>query len=160
MNEVHKVTARKLRSLAKVARAITANGDQVVQGVLNLVARDLEARADALDPPKPDIEEPLAFASVVKTRSGTLYVRLGAAQILPWGSGEDLRTWDQLDVVEVLRVGVGEAPTAAADNAHAQGFDDAVNYMRRTLIQLRSSAITAERKDADDKALEAVEVMR
>ena len=74
----------------------------------------------------PAIEEPLAFASVVKVRSGELWVRLGAAQSLPWGSGEAMRSWSQLDVIEVLRVGVGEpqaaeptAPELAAEAAHA-----------------------------------------
>jgi hypothetical protein len=57
---------------------------------------------------KPTVEEPQEFASVVMDRSGKLWVRLGATQPLPWGSGEAMRDWAHLDAVEVLRVGIGE----------------------------------------------------
>ena len=82
----------------------------------------------------PAIEEPLAFASVVKVRSGELWVRLGAAQSLPWGSGEAMRSWSQLDVIEVLRVGVGERQFAAHEGdveaaqaeAYSRGYEEGV----------------------------------
>lgn len=65
------------------------------------VADDIEAQV------KPAIEEPLAFASVVKVKSEQLYVRTGALPVHPWESGEDSCSWSDLDVVEVLRVGLG-----------------------------------------------------
>lgn len=42
---------------------------------------------------------------------------------------------------------------------YQQGFDDCALHFRQQLIQLRSSAITAERQDAYDKAIEAVEAL-
>lgn len=105
---------------------------------------------------KPAIEEPLAFASVVKVRSGELYVRLGAAQALPWGSGEAMRHWNHLDVVEVLRVGVGEQDDAYG-NGVLQGRRVACIMVKLWLQKQLSAAIGAERKDVLEKAIKAVE---
>lgn len=174
--------------------------------------------------------EPYDFASVVRVKTGTSFVRVGAVSNRPWVSGEERRNWDELDVAEVLRIGVGEVPptpaeieqviqdvtekersnhtadvaervarevvgrlvqrlpatmfrtrdidmdeepseieaasaaewsrldAANADNdAYQQGIKDERDRLRKRLIQFRSSAITAERKDAFDKAIEAVE---
>lgn len=53
----------------------------------------------------------------------------------------------------------GEPLAAAPSPTWQQGFDDCALHLRKQLIQLRSSAITAERQDAYDKAIEAVEAL-
>lgn len=70
---------------------------------------------------KPTIEEPTGFASVVKARdtiqanytTGLFWIRT------PDGWVDDAsacqRAWAQLDVIEVLRIGVGEAPASTEE---------------------------------------------
>ena len=82
---------------------------------------------------------------------------------------------------EVLRIGVGDSHPSAFDlanmadesarldavneleDARAEGFKTGKHYTKAYMLQLlrkkRSEAITAERKDAFDKAIEAVEAI-
>lgn len=123
---------------------------------------------------KPAIEEPLRFASVVRVKSGALFVRVGALQALPWASGEALREWDQLDVDEVLRVGVDE-PLAGWEKellgvqerrdieadaykvGERTGAAILAGQIHHRLQKLLTEAITSERKNAYEKALQVVE---
>jgi hypothetical protein len=70
--------------------------------------------------PQPAIVEPLWFGSVVKVKTGAMFVRVGAMERHPWVSGECSRSWDEMDVVEVLRVGIGE-PVLKPEGV-AEGF--------------------------------------
>lgn len=146
-----RAAATAIRNLAEL------ESDEGTKAAVLSIASQLEEQV------KPAIEEPLAFGSVVKVRYGTLYVRLGAALALPWGSGEQLRSWDQLDVVEVLRIGIGEAIRPAVGDVEPEytedyeaGFSAAVYKVRGCLQLLMVEAITSERKSALDKAYAAV----
>lgn len=57
--------------------------------------------------------------------------------------------------------GPGVAAPSSPDTheSYMQGRQDTARYLRKQLIQLRSSAITAERQDTYDKAIEAVEAL-
>jgi hypothetical protein len=105
---------------------------------------------------KPAIEEPLAFASVVRVKTGSMFVRVGAMERHPWVSGECARSWDELDVLQVLRVGLGDDSQSAVDDAYLRGRRDFAASLRRQLIQLASSAVTAPEKRCYDTALSQV----
>lgn len=107
---------------------------------------------------KPSIEEPLAFASVVRVRSGSMFVRVGAMERHPWVSGECARSWDEMDVTEALRVGLDVAPEETENYKH--GVKDTIYAIHGKVQLLRAVALTAERKDAYDNVIRAVEELQ
>lgn len=130
---------------------------------LDLMAEDVEAQF-----PKPAVDEPEQFGSIVRAKSpqdpqADLLWTPTPRRRHYWMSVSGLcEVWSELTEVEVLRVGVGELPSksqkAAQDNdAYLQGYGDFAAKVRRDLSALRAEAIGAERKDAYDKAIEVVE---
>lgn len=118
---------------------------------------------------KPSVEEPEAFGSIVRA------VCLGGTEPQLWqrsyGDGKHywesatgvFDVWSDLTDVEVLRVGLGEVPSdsqkAAQDDAYVLGAADMKARVRKQFIQLASSAITSERKEAWRQAIEAIEAL-
>lgn len=119
-------------------RALELAVERLAQTPMQVAAQILTHLRDSIEEQvKPAVEEPFEFGSVVSTRTDGLFVRLGAAMALPWGNGGALRTWDQLDVVEVLRVGIGEPSneqqaaakyetTVALGEAYSRGYHEGV----------------------------------
>lgn len=125
----------------------------------------LQSLADSIwEQVKPAIEEPLAFASVVRVKTGSMFVRVGAMERHPWVSGECRRSWDELEVVEVLRVGLEDGrllTDAEIDQIRDQGIESGgaivAGRIHNRLLKLLGEAITSERKSALEKAIQAVE---
>lgn len=119
---------------------------------------------------KSAIPEPIAFASVVRDETGARFVRVGALIKQPWRSGEERRSWDELDVAEVLRIGVGEpggkskkalsAYDEGYGNGQYAGFSQALESVAGKVSALRSEAITAERKNAYEVVLDILAEMQ
>jgi hypothetical protein len=123
----------------------------------DLIARQIEEQV------KPAIKEPLDFATVVRVNTGAMFVRVGAMERHPWVSGECARSWDELDVVEVLRVGIGDDPGDVAPEEtsdYMYGAQDTISAIHGKLQLLRSEAITSERKQAYDVAIRTVEELQ
>lgn len=131
---------------------------------LQLMAEDVEAQF-----PKPAIEEPREFGSIVKARdtregqresSGLFWVR----QASGWFDDVLGRRcpWEYLTDVEVLRIGVGERPDVAPEETddYKLGVSDTTYDILTKLRVLRSEAITSERKNAYDVAIKTVEAMQ
>lgn len=131
--------------------------------------------------PKPAVEEPTAFGSIVRAvcAHGTEYQLWQRSPMQGkhyWESEHGIvEVWSDLTHVEVLRVGIGEpaVPTDADEFMESTGFSpreepggDAASYcqgrdafaakVRREVSALRAAAIGAERKDAYDTALALV----
>jgi hypothetical protein len=116
---------------------------------------------------KPAIEEPTEFGSIVRARHPTDPDGVAAElwQMSPthgqhyWQSeSEQLAVWSELRGPEVLRVGIGEQPLAAwelnlLDGQALRGIEDVVARGIRVLEGFRDQAITAERKDAYQNAI-------
>lgn len=118
MNDVHKVTARKLRAFATAIRAERyAPHEFGVREAMAAEAVELDRRADELDPPKPAIEEPTEFGSMVRSPwngRDRVWIRVNRGH---WeeetGIGAE---WSELHSPEVLRIGVGPEPLAEWEN--------------------------------------------
>ena len=139
----------------------------------------LRALADSIEEQvKPAVEEPKEFGSIVRA------VCLGGTDPQLWqrsyGDGKHywesetgvVDVWSDLTDVEVLRVGLGEPvnvhtfmteagfdSTPAQDDAYVLGAADMKARARKQFIQLASSAITSERKEAWRQAIEALEAL-
>lgn len=126
----------------------------------------LRALADSIEEQvKPAIEEPTEFGSIVHAsdKEGRTFnaVRVYEGAKKPWNSGTAWYGWWELNVHEVLRVGIGEdrdvAPEETSD--YIYGVHDTISAVRRKLQALRDEAITAERQNAYDKAIKAMEAL-
>lgn len=127
--------------------------------------------------PKPVVAEPEAFGSVVRATTKGLRCKWQRSPLNGthyWQSEfGDVEVWSELTDVEVLRVGLGE-PTrdySATEDldpdcdceqvAYRKGVDAGWNAARgRIHVRLRElleEAITSERKNAFEKAIQAVE---
>lgn len=137
----------------------------------SLGANSRIARQVAEQMPKPAIEEPTAFGSIVragwpnqpKGSEHPLWQRTHHVGNHYWANEfGDVEVWSELTDVEVLRVGVGETAGAKAiKDAQADAYRAGAAVFKGRVIavlrSLRNVAITAERKDAYIKAIEAVE---
>lgn len=145
-------------------------------GEFTKVADDIEAQVEPTDPVEALVQEYARrdwdVASADEETATWKYfitpsrLREFAAEVLRIGVGE--ATYPHPDGVKKSEASDGAAlpvrrdgePLAAAPSpTYRQGFDDCALHLRKQLIQLRSSAITAERQDAFDKVIEAVEAM-
>jgi hypothetical protein len=177
-------TAHKLRSAAAAILADAARqADARLADSLTYEAGEIQARADSIEEQlKPVIEEPTEFGSIVRAGSPQDAPATEFDLWTPtprrkhyWMSQSGLcEVWSELTDVEVLRVGIGDAlPTTAAElgrmsvaahiqkraeeHACAKGAERAKTVHLMRLRDLRAGAISAERKDAYDKAICAVE---
>lgn len=108
---------------------------------------------------KPAIEEPTKFGSIVSAPLDgervlwTPNPRVGAHY---WISATGFsEVWSELTDVEVLRVGLGDVVDVVS--IAIQGYSDAKSDALAKLRVQRSGAITSERKNALEKAIQAVE---
>lgn len=135
------------------------------------VADDIEAQV------KPAVEEPTEFGSMVKatcTRPSTTGTAAGLFWVKIRGFWMDdcagiSRRWEELDAIEVLRIGAGAenpildrlADSPTLEDARAEGYNDGVEATKSAAISLllikRERAITGERKDAYEKAIADIE---
>lgn len=137
---------------------------------LQLMAEDIEAQLP------PAVDEPLAFGSLI--RAGSPRVTAILWQKAPDRRGQhywesemgDVEVWSELTDVEVLRVGLGEPESVATQisrmsrfaheadkDAFDAGFDACRAGAHQKLCALLADAITSERKNAYEKAIQAVE---
>jgi hypothetical protein len=123
--------------------------------------------------PKPAVPEPKAFGSIVRASIGALEDVLWQRTPMNgkhyWESETGaVEVWSELTDVEVLRVGLGESDPLnpaemfqseqdALNNAFDAGFSACRSVVHQTLRAMHESAITAERIDALEKAIQAVE---
>jgi hypothetical protein len=112
---------------------------------------------------KPAVEEPEDFGSVVRaaapdwTTRPLLWQKTPAAGKHYWESETGvIEVWSELTNVEVLRVGIGTESSTPHSDDYLEGRQDIAGAIRQDIAALRAEAITAERKDAYDKALAAV----
>lgn len=124
----------------------------------------LQELADAIEQQvKPAVGEPQQFASVVKARdiimttypTGMFWTRVSGGIWIDDVAGTE-REWDKLDVVEVLRVGLGDPssePTGEFEAGYWACQADAHGKLQKQLAE----AITGERKNAYERAIQAVE---
>jgi hypothetical protein len=107
----------------------------------------------------PPVDEPEEFASVVRAgidglSDRVLWQRSASSY---WFSETSRRaTFADLHHPEVLRVGIGDDPRPAQDDAYLCGRRDFADRVRRDLVQLKSSAITAPEERCYDSALATV----
>lgn len=143
--------ARVLRAAIKIARSLVG-GDATPMKRLIELADSIE---EQVKPPK--VDEPEVFGSIVRATEGYgtwLWQKTPAQGKHYWESETGAHTvWSELSDVEVLRVGIGDSNEPSR---YEQGFVDFGGAVRRDLSVLRADAITAERKDAYDKALATV----
>lgn len=118
---------------------------------------------------EPVIEEPTEWGSIVRARrvgtgsEDTTLLRWQRRYQEVWESepAGDLgilheSSWEYFTDVEVLRVGVGGQRFAEDNPDWFDGFKDRGARDLAALMKLRADAITAERKDAYSKAIEAI----
>lgn len=116
----------------------------------------------------PAIEEPQEFGSIVRAAAPhhhrALWTRSPMTGDHYWMSEKGYaEVWPELTDVEVLRVGLGdERPLQlVAEDAQLKGFVagryDAAAQIHYRLQTLLAEAITSERKNALEKAIQAVE---
>ena len=107
-------------------------------------------------------EEPEGFGSIVRARSRSKLTMLGHPSPLNgrhyWESESGaVEVWSELTDVEVLRVGVGGSSEAEFAEAYLEGGRHLASKIHFRLTELLSEAITSERKNAYEKAIQAVE---
>jgi hypothetical protein len=107
---------------------------------------------------KPAIEEPTEFGSLVRARSfgplSMLWQRSPVNGKHYWESENGaVDVWSELTDVEVLRVGIGENDDFAVGEAFTAGVRNTVARGTRVLKGFRDQALTAERKDAYQNAI-------
>lgn len=123
----------------------------------NATNGDLPSHPPLDDAGNPWLEEPIEFASVVREKTGMLFVRTGALLPQPWESGAESRKWSDLDHPEVLRVGIGEpVSTDAHDAAYVKGREDFAGAAREEIEHLRAVLITGPERRVADTALALV----
>jgi hypothetical protein len=173
-----------LEDPAELARWLHAHAGQMPQtwfaraDQLDAIAHQIEEQV------KPAIEEPTG--DVLVFLGGEYWQKDPDADGKWIGSFDNTHaTWEQLTAngaqpdiyrneveltelsTEVLRVGIGEPEPRdewralevanAQEDARAQGWSDCKRKLRERFIQLASSAITSERKDAWRQALDALD---
>lgn len=118
---------------------------------------------------KPAVDEPTEFGSVISATCGGERMRWQQAQDVGYHYWRSItgvvEVWSELTDVEVLRVGIGEQSDEwqrldvanAQTDAYAEGAEALRTRVLADLRFLLSSAITAERKDAYETAIRAVE---
>lgn len=130
------------------------------ESVLANLLRDL--RDSIEEQVKPAIDEPQEFTSVVRATSHgepMLWQKTPMHGKHYWESETGaVEVWSELTDVEVLRVGLGEAPD---NESYRKGFEFGMREMN-TQIHLRhleqlAESITSERKNALEKAIQTVE---
>jgi hypothetical protein len=125
----------------------------------------LQELADSIEeqviPPEPS-GDVVVFFTLGHPRAGVAYCPDGGL----WdGDSEAGLTWAEIagkgkaeEVMLYRRVEYPEVDIYGSDS-YKTGCVDTIDRLQKHLIQLRSSAITAERQDAYDKAIEAVEAL-
>lgn len=112
--------------------------------------------------PKPAVKEPAEFGSVVRASNDGINLRLWTpAPYLGehyWMAETRMyEVWSELTDVEVLRVGLD----GATSESYRKGFEFGLREMNTQAHQkiraLLADAITGERKNAFEKAIQAVE---
>jgi hypothetical protein len=150
-------------------------------GISSSIIPALQELADSIEEQlsKPAIEEPIKFGSIVRAGIDGLSDRVLWQRLCTGGwqseHGTFTASFDWLDHPEVLRVGIGDCPACsesapewarldaanADEDAYAKGITKGIERAKAVHIlrlrDLRSVAISAERKDAYDKAIRAVE---
>lgn len=118
---------------------------------------------------EPVIKEPEVFGSIVRASAPAQRTAEGLLwQMAPqngkhyWESEYGaVEVWSELTDVEVLRVGLGEIPSDsqkdAQDDAYMLGRTELRSRIHERLLQMLDVAITRERKNALEKAIQAVE---
>lgn len=120
------------------------------------------------DQVKPAVEEPEAFGSIVRARYPGNQTDSCLWQMAPEGRGRHyweseygaVEVWSELTDVEVLRVGLGEQ-SADVEKLREEAWDEGARELAAQistrLQNLLADAITGERKNAFEKAIQAVE---
>lgn len=137
-------------------------------------AKSLRHLADSIEEQiKPPVEEPAEWGSVVLASSDACHNRVHWFRDHNfWRASLDghCSGWSYLHNPEVLRVGIGEPAAKSKEtlsaydegygNGQYTGFDQALGAAYEQIAALRAEAITAERKDAYDKALRIIHELR
>jgi hypothetical protein len=154
--------AHKLRSAAQALLADAANQPAPLASALMQEAATIQGRADDLEKDAKPVE-PTEFGSIV--RAGLQGSDRELWQQTPlngkhyWMSQSGVvEVWSELTDVEVLRVGLGEP---ADQDIYSRGVIEGQRYTciqaHVKLQRLHDEAITSERKNALEKAIQAVE---
>lgn len=129
-------------------------------GIVESDVKVLEEITDSIEEQvKPAIEEPKEFGSIVRAgidgvSDRVLWVRSASGY---WFSAYSQRaTFGDFHEPEVLRVGIGDDSQAAQDDAYLCGRRDFGSRLRKELVQLASSAVTAPEKRCYDTVIAKV----
>jgi hypothetical protein len=117
--------------------------------------------------PKPAIEEPIDFGSIVFAGRGgsdrVAWTPNPASGAHYWVSVTGvIDVWSELTDVEVLRVGIGERQDVAPEDTedYKAGVSDFAAKLTDRFIYRLQNGITAERRDADERAIKDVEELQ
>ena len=130
------------------------------------LCKSLAAQIEAQVKVQPVIEEPTETFSVIKARdlmsgtTGLFWTRIRGG----WIDDKEgvFRGWLNLEVYEVLRVGIGERQDVAPEDTedYKAGVSDFAAKLTDRFIYRLQNAISAERKDAFTKAIKDVEELQ